>query len=97
MSDQDYFKDRRAEWEERRKIITEYPMGKPVIRKRKVPLITYINGERKTIGEAVIEQDFSTAACDVSVVVDLLPDTPIVEQLMIILKALNQPETPNED
>jgi len=71
----------------------EYPMGKNQIRKRKVPLITYVNGKRKTIGEAVIEQDFSTAACDVSVVIDLLPDTPIVEQLTIILAALSKPES----
>ncbi len=79
-------------WEERKKILMEYPMGNIKVRKRKVPLITYIDGERKIIGEAVIEQDFSTAACEVSVVVELLPNTPIVEQLSIILTALSKPE-----
>lgn len=81
-------------WERRKKIIMA---SKPKdtnhnIRRRKVPLVAYVDDKRKVIGTAVIEQDFSTEACEVSVVIELLANTPLVNQLGIILTALNRPE-----
>jgi hypothetical protein len=57
--------------------------------RERVPLVTYIAGERTTIGEATIERPSPDPGCEVSVLIELEPDMPLRAQLAQILRRHN--------